>query len=147
MVKYVYQKKERIIMNKELKSIIKTEHQLKDLGYSIENNIIEKVNVNTIARFGNVTSFEIYCQNVIPYSGYNNISNIGYVIQSFIELMDLSEENGIRLDKIINIPCRIVYEGHGGWGSRVVGIGHFMKDQFVLCDDLAKVGIEVNENE
>lgn len=147
MVILSYQKKARITMNKELKSIIKTEHQLKDLGCSIENNIIKEVNVNTIAHFGNVTSFEIYCQNVIHYSSYNNTSNLGYVIQSFIELMDLSEDNGLRLDKIINIPCRIVYEGHGGWGSRVVGIGNFMKDQFVLCDELAKVGIEVNKNE
>lgn len=134
-------------MKNELKDIIKTEQQIKDLGYSIENNIIEKVNVNTIAHFGNITSFEIYCKNVVPYSGYNNISNLGYIIQAFIELMDLSEEDGLRLDKITNVPCRIVCKGDGGWGSTVVGIGHFMKDKFVLSRDLAMIEIEVEDNE
>lgn len=128
-------------MKTELKDIIKTEQQIKDMGYTIANNIIERVTVDTIAHFGNITSLEIYCQNVVPYSGYNNIGNLGYVIQAFVELMGISEEDGLRLDKITNVPCRIVYQGEG-WGAKAVGIGNFMKDKFVLCKDLAMIEID-----
>lgn len=134
-------------MKVKYKDIIKTEQNIKDLGYAIENNIIEKVTVNTIAHFNNITSFEIYCKNVVPYSNYNNEDNLGYVIKAFIKLMELEKEDGVRLDEITNIPCRIVLEGEGGWGSKAIGIGHFMEDKFVLCKDLAKIGIEVDKNE
>ena len=121
----------------KLKEIIKTQKQLEEMGYRIENNIIEDVNVNTIAHFGNVTCFEIGCTNVYPMSAYNNISNLGYIIRAFIEMFDLSEEDGLRLTKIKSIPCRIILEG--GWGGRCIGFGHFMKDKFVLTEDFAKI--------
>ena len=123
----------------KLQDIIKTEKQIKEIGHSIENNIIEKVDINTIAHFGNVTCFEILCSNVCAMSGYNNIKNLGYIIKAFIELFDLSREDGLRLTEIKNIPCRLIFEGSGGWGSRCIGFGHFMKDKFVLTEDFAKV--------
>ena len=43
----------------KLENIIKTKNQIEACGYKIENNIIEEVDVNTIAHFGNLTSFEI----------------------------------------------------------------------------------------
>lgn len=122
----------------KLKEITKTQRQLEEMGYRIENNIIENVDINTIAHFGNVTCFEIGCTNVYPMSAYNNISNLGYVIRAFIELFDLSEEDGLRLTKIKNLPCRIVLEGDD-WGSRCVGFGHFMKDEFVLTEEFTKI--------
>lgn len=121
----------------KLKEITKTQKQLEEMGYKIENNIIENVDINTIAHFGNVTCFEIGCTNVYPMSAYNNISNLGYVIRAFIELFDLSEEDGLHLTKIKNLPCRIVLEG--SWGSKCVGFGHFMKDKFVLTEEFAKI--------
>ena len=123
----------------KLKEIIKTQKQLEELGYSIENNIIENVNVNTIAHFGNTTCFEIGCINVCPMSTYNNIGNLGYIIKAFIEMFDLSEEDGLRLTEIKSIPCRLIFEGEGGWGSRCIGFGHFMKDKFVLTEEFAKI--------
>lgn len=121
----------------KLKDIIKTEKQIEEMGYKIENNLIEKVEINTIAHFGNLTCFEIACSNVYPMSSYNNINNLGYILRAFIELFDLSEEDGLRLTKIKNIPCRLIFEG--GWSSRCVGFGHFMKDKFVLTEEFAKV--------
>lgn len=121
----------------KLKEIIKTQKQLEEMGYEIENNIIENVDVNTIAHFGNVTCFEIGCTNVYPMSTYNNIGNLGYILRAFIELFDLSEEDGLRLTKIKSLPCRIILEG--GWGSKCVGFGHFMKDKFVLTEEFAKI--------
>lgn len=120
-----------------LKDIIKTQKQVEEMGYRIENNIIENVDINTIAHFGNVTCFEIGCANVYPMSAYNNINNLGYILRAFIELFDLSEEDGLRLTKIKSLPCRIILEG--GWGSKCVGFGHFMKDKFVLTEEFAKI--------
>ena len=122
----------------KLKDIIKTEEQIKEMGHRIENNLIEEVNVNTIAHFNNITSFEIYCSNVCPMFGRNNIGNLGYVIRAFIELFDLSEEDGLRLTKIKKIPCRLVFKKNG-FVNECIGIGHFMKDKFVLIDDLARL--------
>lgn len=123
----------------KLEDIIKTEQEIKDMGHSIENNIIEKVDVNTIAHFGNVTCFEIVCSNVCAMSTYNNTWNLGFIIRAFIELFDLSEEDGVRLSKIRNIPCRLIFEGSVGWGSKCIGFGHFMKDKFVLTEDFVKI--------
>lgn len=121
----------------KLKEIIKTQKQLEEMGYKIKNNIIENVDINTIAHFGNITCFEIGCANICPMSAYNNISNLGYIIRAFIELFDLFEEDGLYLTKIKNLPCRIVLEN--GWGSKCVGFGHFMKDKFVLTEEFAKI--------
>lgn len=120
----------------KLKDIIKTEQEIKETGHAIENNIIEKVDVNTIAHFGNTTCFEILCSNVCAMSLYHNTPNLGYIIKAFIEFFDLSEEDGIRLSEIKNIPCRIICDG---WGSKCLGFGHFMKDKFVLTEDFAKI--------
>ena len=126
-------------MSKELDKILK--HKSDFDGCAIENNIIERVDVDTIAHFGNLTSFEIYCPNVVPYSSRNNTANLGEVIRAFIELMKLEEEDGIRLSQIKNVPCRLVFDGEDAWGSKVIGIGHFMQDRFVLIDDLATIGV------
>ena len=123
----------------KLEDIIKTRQDIRDMGHTIENNIIEQVDVNTIAHFGNVTCFEIMCSNVCAMSTYNNTRNLGYIIKAFIELFDLSEGDGIRLSEIKNTPCRLIFEGSGGWGSKCIGFGHFMKDKFVLADDFAKI--------
>ena len=50
---------------------------------------------------------------------------------------DLSEEDGLRLTEIKSLPCRIILEG--GWSSKCVGFGHFMKDKFVLTEEFAKI--------
>ena len=123
----------------KLEDIIKTRQDIRDMGHTIENNIIEKVDVNTIAHFVNVTCFEIMCSNVCAMSTYNNTRNLGFITRAFIELFDLSEDNGICLSEIKNIPCRLIFEGSGGWGSKCIGFGHFMKDKFVLADDFTKI--------
>ena len=103
----------------KFEDIIKTKEQIKEMGHSIENNMIEYVDVNTIAHFGNVTCFEIVCSNICAMSSYNNLRNLGFIIKAFIKLLDLSEEDGLRLSKIKNIPCRLIFEGQGGWGSKL----------------------------
>ena len=45
--------------NIALKSIVKTEAELKEMGYGVQNNIIEYVNINNIGHFGNSACLEI----------------------------------------------------------------------------------------
>lgn len=49
------------------------------------------------------------------------------------------DEDGVRLTSLKSIPCRLVFNGESGWGSRCIGFGHFMKDKFVLTADFAKI--------
>lgn len=123
-----------------LKSIIKTEDEIRAMGCGILNNIIEKVDVNTIAHFGNVTCLEIICEDICPMSTYNNTGNLGLLIRALIELLDISEEDGLRMSKIKHVPCRLVFnEPDCSWGSRCIGIGHFRKDKFVLIKDFVQI--------
>lgn len=124
-------------------NIIKTKSQIESMGYGIENNIIERVDVNCVGHFDNLVTLQIACKNVWAMSGYNNTANIGFIIKKLVELLDLTQEDGIRLSDIKNIPCRIVYEDPNcSWGAKCVGIGHFMEDRFVLVDDFAKFELE-----
>lgn len=123
----------------KLREIIKSKKQIEEMGHSIENNVIVSVDINTIAHFGNCTCFEIACEDVCPMSTYNNTCGLGLLVKSFVELMEISREDGLRLSEIKNIPCRLVFAGKGGWGSRCIGFGHFMKDKFVLTEEFARI--------
>lgn len=67
-------------------------------------------------------------------SSYNNTGNLGYILKAFIEMFELSREDGVYLTDIKNIPCRLVFDG-----DKCVGFGHFMKDKFVLTEGFAKI--------
>ena len=125
----------------KLKDIVKTKREIDDIGYDIVNNIIANVNINTIAHFGNSTCFEIACNDVYPMSCYNNLQNLGYILRAFIEFFELSEEDGLRITQIKNIPCRLIFESKNGciWGSKCIGFGHFMKDKFVFTEDFVRI--------
>lgn len=123
----------------KLNDIIKTQSDIMADGNSIENNIIETVDINVIAHFGNCPCFEITCSNVGAFSGYNNTQNLGFLIRAFYNLFEIAEEDGIMLNKIKKIPCRLIFKGDGGWGSECIGFGHFMKNKFVYSKDFAKI--------
>lgn len=113
-----------------------TRQDLEAEGYTIENNLLKSVDVNVVAHFGNCCCLEIVCENVNAIAGYNNTKNLGCLIKNLVELLGLSEEDGIRISSIRNVPIRIVLEG--GWGGKCVGFGHFMKDRFVLTKEFAQ---------
>lgn len=125
----------------KLQNIIKKKSDIDAIGYDIANNMITDVDINTIAHFGNTTCFEIACTDVYPMSCYNNTENLGYILKAFIEFFEIDEEDGLRIRDIKNIPCRLVFDSKNGciWGSKCIGIGHFMKDKFIFIQDLAKV--------
>lgn len=123
----------------KLNDIIKTQKDIITDGNSIENNIIETVDINVIAHFGNCSCFEITCSNVGCFQGYNNTQNLGFLIRAFYNLFELNEEDGLRLSRVKQIPCRLIFEGEGGLGSKCIGFGHFMKNKFVYSKDFAKI--------
>lgn len=125
----------------KLKGIIHDGDYLQEKGYGIENNIINKVEVSIIAHFGNCTCLTIMCSNICPYSTCNNTKNLGFLIRGLIEFFDLSEEDGIYLSSIKDIPCRLVFEKNGTThlGERAIGIGHYMKDKYILFDEFGKL--------
>ena len=123
----------------KLDDVIRTQKDIEKMGHTIENNMIVMVGVDIIAHFGNAVCFTIQCENVNPMGCHQNLQNLGYVARAFIKLFDLSQEDGIFLQDIKHLPCRLVFEGPGTWGNRCIGFGHYMKDKFVLTDDFAKI--------
>lgn len=121
----------------KLKNIIKTKSQIEEMGFSVENNLIKDVNISIIAHYGRVVCLEVCCYDVYVMYRYNNTKNLGYILKAFVELFELDEDDNLRLTKIKNIPCRLVFEGGGS--SRCIGFGHFMKDKFVLTDEFARI--------
>jgi len=123
----------------KLKDILLTKNDIYMKGYSIENNLIEHIDINVIAHFGNCASFEIACTNCFPCAGYNNTKNLGFLLKAFYELFNLSEEDGLQINQIKNIPCRLIFGDGGYWGDKCIGFGHFMDDKFVLTEDFVHI--------
>ena len=129
---------------KSVNEIIHSESFIKSEGYGIENNIIKEIDINVIAHFGNIPCLTIICENICAYAHYNNTSNLGHLIKALVEFLGCEREDGIMLSKIRNIPCRIIFEGNGTdrWGEKAVGIGHYMKDRFILFEEFSRLGLE-----
>lgn len=64
---------------------------------------------------------------------------MGDVLKCIFECLELSEDNGKRLSDVKNVPVRIIYTSSFG---KVVGFGHFMKDKFLLAEDVVNMAIE-----
>lgn len=126
---------------KTVKDITRNIDNINELGYGVENNIINSIDINIIAHFGNIPCLTIMCENIVPYGTHNDIARLGHLLKAFVELFGVENEDGIMLSKLKNIPCRIVFEGNGNshWGEKAVGIGHYMKDKFVLFEDFNKL--------
>lgn len=115
--------------------IIRTEEEIKYLGFDIENNTIAEAEIVVTAHFGNTVGLHIYCKNVAIISGYQNTNNVGYMIKHLVEFFDVSEEDGLRFtEQFKDIPCRIVLDH-----DRCIGFGHVTRNAFVLRDDFVKV--------
>lgn len=120
----------------KLSEIIKTKAEIEADGHEIDNNIIRGASISVIGHFGNSVSLNVYTDNCCLIHDYNNTDNIGFLILALVELFDLTEEDGFNFDKMKDVPCRIISDG---WGSKVLGFGHFMKDRFVYKDDFVKI--------
>ena len=127
-----------------MKSVKEITYSLNDIekkGYGVENNIIKEIDINIIARYGNIPCLTIICANICPYGSYNDIARLGFLLKAIVEFFGVDREDGVMLSKIKNIPCRLVFERNGKshWGEKAVGIGHYMKDKFILFEDFEKL--------
>ena len=117
--------------------IVKTKQDIEKLyeHCSIENNIIKDIDVEITAHFGHIVSVNMMCDRIRPLPLYNSTHNIGYIIRMLVWLFDKEREDGVLLTELIGTPIRIIY----GADSRAVALGHFMKDRFILIDDLMRI--------
>lgn len=122
---------------KTYKDILKTEKNLK--GLCIENNILKSIDVNVIGHFGNISTLEMLFEDCCLFSHYNLSNVMGDVLKCIFECLELSEDNGKRLSDVKNVPVRIIYTSSFG---NAVGFGHFMKDKFLLVEDVIAIAIE-----
>lgn len=120
----------------KLKEILKTKAEIEADGHEIDNNIIRGADIGVIGHFGNAVSLNVYTDNCCLIHDRNNTGNLGFLIRALVELFDLTEEDGFSFSKIKDIPCRIISDG---WGSKVLGFGHFMKDRFVYTADFMRI--------
>lgn len=125
---------------KTYKDIMKTQTQLESEGYYIENNMVTSIDLNVIAHFGNITCIEMFFTNCALFSDCNIGGLLPDVLKAIVEVLEIGNEDGLRISKIKNIPCRIVTTSKGF--GKVVGFGHFMKQRFVLADDLIEMARE-----
>jgi hypothetical protein len=134
---------------KSVKDITYNLNDIEKKGYGVENNIIKEIDINIIAHFGNIPCLTIMCENIMPYGHYNDIHRLGYLLKAIVEFFGVDREDGIMLSRLKNIPCRIVFDGNdkNHWGDKAVGIGHYMRDKFILFEDFNKLAKESEDTE
>ena len=124
---------------KTYKDILKTKKELIGDGYVIENAMLEYMDIDIIGHFCNITTFNIITNCCCIFSNYNMGSILSEVIRCVIEVLNLSEEDGLHLSKIKSVPIQIVSKGIG---SKVEGFGCFIGDRFVMVDDVIELAKE-----
>ena len=120
----------------KLDDIIKKESDILANDHKIENEMIRGADIAVIGHFGNLVSLNVWTGCCCLLHNYNNTQNLGLILKAFVELFDLTDEDGYCFSKIKDIPCRIISDG---WGSKVLGFGHFMKDRFVYTEDFIRI--------
>lgn len=120
----------------KLDDIIKKESDILADNHKIENEMIRGADIAVIGHFGNLVSLNVWTGCCCLLHDYNNTQNLGLILKAFVELFDLTDEDGYCFSKIKDIPCRIISDG---WGSKVLGFGHFMKDRFVYTEDFIRI--------
>ena len=121
----------------KLNDILITKAEVENDGHQIDNEMIGGAQISVIGHFGNAVSLNIWTGCCCLIHDCNNTGNLGTLIKAFVELFELTEEDGFDfVKKIKNLPVRIVSDG---WGTKVIGFGHFMKDRFVYTEDFLRI--------
>lgn len=130
-----------MIFKERYETILKTRNEIeKQLeNCCLENNIIKEIDVVVTGHFGNCVSVTMLCENICPLPLYNSTANIGFILRALIEIFDKENDNSVNIKKLEGTPIRLVFDGKNPWGSKVVAIGHYMKDRFVMIDELMKI--------
>lgn len=114
----------------------------------IKNDMIRKVCIRRDRGFILGLDVEFESDRQTMFLGYNNTSNIGSIILCLADLLGVNEEGECSdiLKAFEGKPCRIA--NTNDWGSPIAEnswIGHFMKDEWMLCRDVVMAGIKESE--
>lgn len=116
-----------------MNNFIKTSKEIIDKGYTINEYTIT-ADISIIAHFNNCVCLTLYSDCCTPLSCYNNTNNIGYMIRTLVEILDLSREDGLSFRKIENIKCSLIFDN-----EKCIGFGNSYKDTFILISDFVKI--------
>lgn len=101
----------------------------------IKNGFVKKIDLQVIGHFGNLVTIDmpIVSGGCIsnPLVGYNSTISCGVYIKILFELFGISEEDGIRISEIKDVPCRVVDSQF-----HTVAVGNFMDDKFIVLKSL-----------
>ena len=137
-------------MRKEYEKIIKTSGEIvrDEIGLpdsaeklsnlllnAVKNDIIKKVDITIEGHFGNCPSLDMSFKNNHRICNYVNY-NIGHILSFLIDFFDKTDDNGVSFKTLENTPVRLIFDD-----SKVIAIGHFMEDRFVLITDLMKLEV------
>ena len=131
-----------MIFKERYEDLLKTKDYFKTKygnDFCIENNIINNVDVVITGHFGNSVSLTMTCENICPIPLYNSTHNIGFILRALIEIFDKEDDNSVSVSALCNTPIRLVFDSENPWGGKAVAIGNFIKDRFILIEDLMKI--------
>lgn len=113
-----------------------TEDQIKEKKHTIENGRIDHCDVN-ISECGTYTELvlgiNMSCAYVSPLSSIPITKTLGPVILALAELLEVTPGERGCLSDFDQLPCRIIRQRGT---ERVIGIGHFLYDRFVIFEDM-----------
>lgn len=124
---------------KTYKDIIKTQKELINDGYTIENAMLESIDIDVFKRFGGVTTLNMITNCCVIFGGYNMDVILSEAIKCIVDILNLNKNESIGIADIKNVPIRIVSHG---LGSKVAGFGDFLSDKFVLVEDVTALALE-----
>lgn len=111
---------------------IYTLKEILEKNMNVYNEMITSMDICLIGHFENVVTLEINLNhNRKIFSEYTMTLYLGKTLQFFFEFLGTEKEDGARLREIRNVPIRIVLKK-----DKVMGMGHFMGDRFILFEEL-----------
>ena len=101
----------------------------------VKNAFIQRLDLKVIGHFGNLVTIDMPismgCSIANPLAGYNSTISCGVYIKILFELLGISEEDGVRISEIKDIPCRVIEIDY-----QIAAIGNFMEDKFIVFKSL-----------
>lgn len=104
----------------------------------VKNAIIEKIDIDVIGHFGNTPMLDIpilvgECLYSNPFSSISSTLSCGVFIQTLFNLLEIGDDNGVQISSVKKIPCRVIVSE-----NKTVAVGNFMKNKFIIFEDLLK---------
>lgn len=111
----------------------------------IKNDMIQKVCIRRDRGFILGLNVEFESGRQTMFLGYHNTDNIGHIILCLADLLGVNKSGECSdiLEAFEGTPCRIAHIDN--WGAPIAEntwIGHFIKNQWMLCKDVVLSGIE-----